>query len=107
MNEEKENRKKTYKDTENERIYKQMASCIRKQKQTLWPIPTERPPLVIEVSANFCGQKESRCQRDGSLRPYSRFSGPEPLLFLPSSSTIVLARLSGPRSRHTTLQKIW
>jgi hypothetical protein len=35
-------------------------------------------------------------QRDGSLRPYSRLSGPEPLLFLPSSSSVVLTRLSGP-----------
>jgi hypothetical protein len=41
------------------------------------------------------------------LRPYSRFSRPEPQLFLPSSSSIVLTRLSGPRSRPTTSQKIW
>jgi hypothetical protein len=33
-------------------------------------------------------------------RSYSRFSRPEPLLFLPSSSSVVLTRLSGPRSRH-------
>jgi hypothetical protein len=46
-------------------------------------------------------------QRNGSLRPYSRLSGPEPLLFLPSSSSIVLTRLSGPCSRLTTAQKIW
>jgi hypothetical protein len=65
-------------------------------------IPTERPP-----PADFCGFKVSRVQRDGSLRPYSRFSTMEPLLFLPSSSSIVLTRLSGPRSRHTTSQKIW
>jgi hypothetical protein len=37
-------------------------------------IPTERPPLVREVSANFCGQRLSRGQRNGSLRPYSLFS---------------------------------
>jgi hypothetical protein len=36
----------------------------------------------------------SRYQRDGSLRPYSRFSRPEPLLFLSSSSSIVLTRLN-------------
>jgi hypothetical protein len=40
----------------------------------------------------------SRGQRDGSLRPYSQFSGPEPLPFLPSSSSVVLTRLSGLRS---------
>jgi hypothetical protein len=32
-------------------------------------IPTERPPLVNEVSANFCGQRVSRDQRNGSPRP--------------------------------------
>jgi hypothetical protein len=41
------------------------------------------------------------------LRPYSRISRPEPLLFLPSSSSVVLTRLGGPRSRPTTSQKIW
>jgi hypothetical protein len=43
-----------------------------------------------------------RGQRDGSLRPYSRFSRQEPLLLLlSSSSSVVLTRLSGPRSRPT------
>jgi hypothetical protein len=31
-------------------------------------IPTERPPLVGEVNANFCGQRVSRGQRNGSPR---------------------------------------
>jgi hypothetical protein len=34
-------------------------------------------------------------------------SRPEPLLFLPSSSSVVLTRLSRPRSRPTTSQNIW
>jgi hypothetical protein len=34
--------------------------------------PTERPPLVGEVSASFCGQKVPRGQRNGAPRPYSR-----------------------------------
>jgi hypothetical protein len=38
---------------------------------------------------------------------WSRFSVPELLLLLLSSSSIVLTRLSGPRSRPTTFQKIW
>jgi hypothetical protein len=67
----------------------------------------ERPPFVNEVSANFFGSRVLRGQRDGFLLPYSRLSRPEPLLFLPSSSSIVLKRLSGPRSRPTTSQKIW
>jgi hypothetical protein len=44
-------------------------------KHSTWPvvrkrtIPTERPPLVGEVSANFCGQRVSRSQRNGSPWP--------------------------------------
>jgi hypothetical protein len=53
------------------------------------------PPLRIEG------------QRDGALRPYSRLSRPELLLFLPSNPSTVLARLSGPRSRPTTSQTIF
>jgi hypothetical protein len=69
-------------------------------------IPTERPPLLGEVSANFW---DTGCHVVSvtSLRPYSRISRPEPLLFLPSSYSFVLTRLSGPRSRPTTSQKIW
>jgi hypothetical protein len=48
----------------------------------------------------------SRSQRVGTLRSYSRLSRPKPLLFLSSSSSIVLTRLSEPRSRHTTSQKV-
>jgi hypothetical protein len=44
-------------------------------------IPTERPPIVGEVIANLFGLRVPRGQRDGSLRPYSRFSRQEPLLF--------------------------
>jgi hypothetical protein len=45
-----------------------------------------------------------RGQREESLLRYSRLSIPEPLLFLSSSSSAVLTRLSGPRSRPTTSQ---
>jgi hypothetical protein len=44
-------------------------------------IQTERPPLVGEVIANFLRIEVPYGQRDGSLRPYSRFSRQEPLLF--------------------------
>jgi hypothetical protein len=70
-------------------------------------IPTERPPLVSEVSDNFCEYKVPRNQRDGSLWPYSRYSRPKPLLFLQSSSSVLLTRLSAPPSRPTTSQKIF
>jgi hypothetical protein len=39
-------------------------------------IPTERPPVVGDVSANFCRQRVPRGQCGGSLRPYSRLSRP-------------------------------
>jgi hypothetical protein len=47
----------------------------------------------------------SRGQRDGSLQPYSRISRPEPLLFLSSSSSIVLTRLSGPQNNPDSTHK--
>jgi hypothetical protein len=82
-------------------------------KQTPWPEsaselyrPSDRP-LVAELSAKFCGYRLPRGQLDGSLRTYSRLSRPETLLFLPSSSSIVLTKLSAPRSRPTAFQKIW
>jgi hypothetical protein len=65
-------------------------------------IPTERSPLDREVSANILRIESATYQRDESLRPYSRFSRPDPLLLLPSSSSVALTRLSGPRSRPTT-----
>jgi hypothetical protein len=50
-----------------------------------------------EVSANFA---DGGCrQRKGSPQRYFRLSRPEPLLFLPSTSSIVLTRQSGPHSR--------
>jgi hypothetical protein len=46
------------------------------------------------------------CHTDPNVRILG-FYRPEMLLFLPSSSSIVLTRLSGPRSRPTTSQQIW
>jgi hypothetical protein len=70
-------------------------------------IPIERQPLVGEVGANFRGYMVPRGQHEGPPSPYSRISRPEPLLSLCSSSSILATRLSGPRSRPTTSQKIW
>jgi hypothetical protein len=70
-------------------------------------IPTERQPLVGEVSVNFGRWRVSRGQHNGSLWPNSRISRPQPLLFLPSSSSFVLTRLSEPRSRSTASQNVW
>jgi hypothetical protein len=46
--------------------------------------------------------KSARSQRDGSLRPYSRFSRQEQLLFYQVAPQLYSTRLSGPRSRPTT-----
>jgi hypothetical protein len=62
--------------------------------------------LAGEFTANFCGYRLSLGQLGGYLRPYSRLYRPEPLLFLSSSSSVVLMRLSGPLSRLTTSQKM-
>jgi hypothetical protein len=53
-------------------------------------MPTERLPHVGEVSANVCGCRVPRGQRDGSLRPYSRFPWPR---------RKILALLSGFREK--------
>jgi hypothetical protein len=63
--------------------------------------PSDRR-LSAKLVPTFCGYRVPRGQRDESLRPYSRISRPEPLLFLPISTSVVLTRLSGPRSRPTT-----
>jgi hypothetical protein len=55
--------------------------------------------LSAKLVPTFVDRGPSRSQHNGSLRPYSRISRPEPLLFLPSSSLIVLTRPSGPRYR--------
>jgi hypothetical protein len=50
------------------------------------------------------------CHVVSATDPHGRILGfidTEPLLFLPSSSSIVLIRLSGPHSRPATSQKIW
>jgi hypothetical protein len=65
--------------------------------------PSERPLLVGEALRI----EVSHGQRNGPSRSHSRFSRPEQLLFFPSSSSIVLAGLSGTRSRPTTSQKIF
>jgi hypothetical protein len=88
-------------------------TLIMNKQQTPWPeFSSElyRPSdcrLSAKLVPTFVDRGVSRSQRDGSPRPYSRFSRPQPLLFLSSSSSIVFTRLSELRSRPTTSQKIW
>jgi hypothetical protein len=67
----------------------------------------QSPVPILNTKKTPWPESASELYRDGFLRPYSRLSRPESLLFLWSSSSIVLTRLSGPRSRPTTSQKIW
>ena len=71
-------------------------------------IPTERPPPVGEVSANFW---EQRCFTWSAQRIPTAvnlcFLDRSRYFFNSSSSSIDLTRLSGPRSRPPTTQKIW
>jgi hypothetical protein len=68
--------------------------------------PSERL-LSANLVSNFADRGVSRSQSDGS--PYDRNLDFQTgaATFLPSSSSIVLTRLSRPRSRPTTCQKIW
>ena len=45
-------------------------------------IPTERPPPVSEVSANFCGYRGVTWSAQRIPTAVNLFSGPEPLLFI-------------------------
>jgi hypothetical protein len=59
-------------------------------------IPTERSPLIGQTSANFWGCWMLCGHHNESLRLYSHFSRPKPLLFLTSSSSIVLTSWVDP-----------
>jgi hypothetical protein len=90
-----------------------MTNRNKYKQQTLWPEsasrvywPSDRR-LLTKLVPTFADRGVSRSQRNGSSRLYFRFSRPEPLLFLPSSSSIALTGLSGPHSRPTASQKIW
>jgi hypothetical protein len=73
-------------------IFRRMSFVLRRSECLDQPVTVKGPEIWSLIN---------------SLRPYSRFSRPEPLIFISSSSLIVLTRLWGPRSRPTTSQKIW
>jgi hypothetical protein len=69
-------------------------------------MPTERPPLVGEVSAKFA---DRGCHVVGVTDLYDRIFGlldQRRCFFFQVAPQIVLTRLSGPRSRPTTSQEI-
>jgi hypothetical protein len=63
-------------------------------------IPTQRPPLVGEIIANICGLRVPRGQREGSYGRILDFLD-RCRYFSIKSSSVVLTRLSGHRSRPT------
>jgi hypothetical protein len=83
-----------YKARLNQLIYLLLVS----NKKTPWPESASElyrrsdHRLSAKLVLIFAG-RVPRGQSDGSLRPYSWFSRPEPLLFLSSSSSIVLTRI--------------
>jgi hypothetical protein len=71
---------------------------------TLWP------EYVSELYRPSNRSLSAKCQllrSDGSQWPCSQIYRPELLLFLPSSFSVVLMRLSGPCSKPTTSQRMW
>jgi hypothetical protein len=71
--------------------------------------PIERPSLVGEVSVKFFFA-DRECRAVSATDPHAvnlGFLDPELLLFHSSSSSVILTRLRGPRSRPITSQKIW
>jgi hypothetical protein len=84
---------------------KKKNSVALARKRTM---PTERPPLVGEVSANFrdiegVAWSKQRIPTAVDLA----FLDTESLLVHSSSSSLILTSQSGPRSRPTASQKIW
>jgi hypothetical protein len=71
-----------------------------------WPETASERHLSTKLMPNSV---DRGCHMVSVTGPYGRnmFSRLELLLFLQSSSSIVLTRLSGPRSRPTTPQEIW
>jgi hypothetical protein len=63
--------------------------------------------LSVKLVSTFVDRGVLRSELGGSPMPIISVSRPELLLFLSSSSSVVLMRLSGLRSRRTTSQKIW
>jgi hypothetical protein len=66
--------------------------------------------IVTHMPVAVATLADKGCRVVSATDPHGRnlgFIDPEPLLCHSSSSSIILTRLSGPRSRPTTSQKIW
>jgi hypothetical protein len=83
---------------------KRLASGER-EKTTPWPESTSE--LYRLSDRRLLAKLVPTLQIESASYSYSPLSRLKPILFLPSSSSVVLTRLSGIRSRPTTSQKIW
>jgi hypothetical protein len=93
-----------------DKVYKKVrpTQCnrmIRYNKQT------NNKPLGLSPRANYTDRatspsRRSYCRRDGFPRSYPRIFRPETLHFLSSTSSVVLTKLSEPRSRPAAFPKI-
>jgi hypothetical protein len=86
-------------------------SCVK--LMVAWPKsaselyrPSDRR-LSAKLVPTFYGQNLPRGQRNGSPTVGISISRLQSLIFLRSSFSVVLTRLSGPSSRASTSQKIW
>jgi hypothetical protein len=82
------------------------ATDLNKLYSVAWMWPSDR-----RLSAKLVPSCAVRgCYVACVTEPYGRIDGfsiPEQILFLTNGSSVVLTRLSGPRSGPTTSQKIW
>jgi hypothetical protein len=94
------------------RVSQAWDGCSRYVKKTPWPEPSSElyRPSDRRLSATLVPTfADTGCHMVSVTDPYGRildFLDRSPT-FVSSSSSIVLTRLSGPRSRPTTSQKIW
>jgi hypothetical protein len=84
-----------------QRVAKQPWFVVRKRTT-----PTERWPLLGELECQLLRIEECRVVKAAvTYVSHFQFSRSEPILFLPSSSSFILTRVIGTRSRHNTLRK--
>jgi hypothetical protein len=84
-----------------------------RQKQTPWPlvrkrtIQTERSQRPSKLMPTFAGRGSCVVNTSDPYGRESLISRAEQLFFLSCSSSIILTKLSGPRSTTTAYQKMW
>jgi hypothetical protein len=103
-----------FKSTRNGRRYSE--EHLRLEEREEYEIKTPWPESASELSRPSDRRLSAKlvptfavrgCRMVSATDPYGRILGFLDRSSRPSSSSVVLTRLSGPRSRPTTSQKIW